>query len=238
MNELVVVIAKSDQDALGSVRCLPNLLAAVEGDLVWLRTGAMASQADLKIRQLPAQKSYTIDDDGKLFPINALTPIGRIPALEFVPIAEFVKVEAPTSAIPAKVEEKHAVNIVVSENTHAGDALLTTLDAWKHYAESAPEVRLLRLRFAVSKHNQVLIIGHPLPPLPGQEFWGKQNLLLPCGYDFKFPSLTSTIARKLSVDPHTFVLFDTQGNWDYILNSSFAPAFRSAVRLTEGGKHG
>jgi hypothetical protein len=235
MNEIVVVIAKSDQNALGSVRCIPAIRAAVEGDLVWVRTGTNAVQLDSKIRQLPAQKSYTVDEDGRLFPINALTPTGKIPALDFVPISEFVTVEMPTSAIPATVQEKHKVSLVVSANVQNGDALFTSLETWKNYAEGAPEIRLSRLCFAVSETNDVLVMGNPLPPIPGQEFWLNENVLLPCGYDFKIPLLAKTIARKLGADDDMMVLFDKDGAWDHILHSSFAPALRSAIRLTKGG---
>jgi hypothetical protein len=118
-------------------------------------------------------------------------------------------------------------------------ALLTSFEAWRTYAEAAPEIRLRGLRFAVSAERQVLLLGAPLPPLPGQEYWQQAGLLLPAGYDLEVPLLAPLLTSRLTSDSEALVLFTAEGGWALVPMAHLVPATRSAVRLTaESFRHG
>jgi hypothetical protein len=110
--------------------------------------------------------------------------------------------------------------------------LLTTLDAWRSYVETAPEVRLSGLYFAVAADARVLVLGTPLPPLPGQELWRCEDLLLPAGFDFEAPLLAPLLRRKLQPASDDVLLFAPDGRWERVPSAGLLPVTRSAVRLT------
>jgi hypothetical protein len=111
---------------------------------------------------------------------------------------------------------------------------VTSLSVWQQYAATAPEVRLLGLRFAASANDQVLVLGTPLPPVPGKEYWSTHDLLLPAGFDFELPLAAGLLAAKLNPCNDAVLRFGTDGSWEKIPKEALVPASRSAARLTRG----
>ena len=105
-------------------------------------------------------------------------------------------------------------------------------DVWKQYAKTASETRLFATRFAVSEKNKVLIIGDPLPSLPGIEYWQTGNVLLPAGYDFELSIMEEFVNKKLNENKSAVILFDKDGSWQRIDKTFFVVSKRSAIRLT------
>jgi len=235
MKELIIVLSQTDKAALGSVRCLPGLQAAETEDYIWVRGIAAQENIDIRIRQLPGLHTYTLDADNNLFPPGGLTPVGKLKPLKWVPVAEYITVKLPVSALPGKVSLQHTIRLAPSGHSQQGNALLTNLATWKNYAEAAPLVRLQQTRFAVSEKNKVLIIGVPLPALPGREYVLQDTLLLPCGFEFDPPAIGELVMARLDPSKGSLLLFDTDGSWEMIPKTAFMPSTRSAIRSTKGG---
>jgi hypothetical protein len=144
-------------------------------------------------------------------------------------------VELPVSLLPGKAKEQVSIKIIPTTNQREGHALLTSLSLWKNYAESVSATRLNPLQFSVSENDEALIIGYPLPSLPGKEFWMIDNILLPCGYEFELAVMPEFIKEKMNPDGTDMLVFDEQGKWQKISKSFFVPAKRSAIRLTQTG---
>jgi hypothetical protein len=106
------------------------------------------------------------------------------------------------------------------------------LEHWKAYAGTAPLIRLQRLSFAVCETGEVLIIGTPLPAIPGKAFTLQDNVLLPAGYDFDPPVIGQFISSLPGMGNDTLILFHTDGQWEKIAGHCFVHASRSAIRLT------
>ncbi|TGD79545.1 hypothetical protein [Hymenobacter wooponensis] len=234
LTERVVVLAEQEAHALGTVRTQPGLRVAQAAGQLWLRGLPATGELALPLRQLPALASYALNAEGQLFPSGSLTPTSRLPDLVWQPIREFVPLEIPVAALPGQLASQHSLQLVPATHAPAGAALLTTLAAWQAYADGAPEIRLQRLRFAVSATNQVLVLGIPLPPIQGQELWLHEGLLLPAGLAFETPLIASLLARKLNPQQDSFLLFAANGEWERIEQHFLQPASRSAVRLTLG----
>ena len=229
----VFVLAAADREALGSVRHLPGLQAAEIADQLWLRGLPATGELPLPVRGLPAVAIYALDAEGRLFPDGQRTPTARLPTgLVWQPICLFVPLELPTAALPAQGTPAYRVRLRPSARAGAGAALLTTLTAWHAYAETAPEIRLRCLRFAVAADARVLLLGTPLPPLPGLELWLREGLLLPAGFDFEAPLLAPLLRQKLQTAADDVLLFAADGSWERVPNTDILPVTRSAVRLT------
>ncbi len=235
MTERVLVLAAADRELLGGVRGVPGLQAAAAADALWLRGLPATGELPLAVRVLPAVAAYALDAQGRLFPPGSRTPTAQLPVLAWQAMQAFVPLELPTAALPAQGAPRYRVRLVPSARAEAGAALLTTLAAWRAYAEVAPEIRLTGLRFAVAADQRVLLLGTPLPPIAGQEHWVQHGLLLPAGCDFEAPLLAPLLARQLNPANDATLLFAADGSWERIANESLVPVTRSAVRLTAEG---
>ncbi|UOQ70446.1 hypothetical protein [Hymenobacter cellulosilyticus] len=232
MTERVIVLASADRATLGHVRTVPGLRVTETAGQLWVRGLPATDELPLPLRALPATAAYSVDAQERLFPPGTRTPTGLLPQGTWQPIAEFMPLELPTAALPARAAPSYRVRLLPSGRAEAGAALLTTLPEWLAYAETAPEIRLRGLRFAVSGEGQVLVLGTPLPPVMGQEYWQQHGLLLPAGFDLEAPLLAPLLARKLNPTADGVVLFGADGRWEQILAEDLVPVTRSAVRLT------
>jgi len=232
MTERVLVLAGADLTCLGGVRNLPGLQVAEASGQLWLRGLPPTGEQPLAVRALPAHTAYTLDAQGRLFPAGSATPVARLPELSWQAIQSFVPLEMPTAALPAQGALPYRPRLLASNRAEPGAGLLTTLAAWQAYAESAPEIRLQPLRFAVAADGRVLLLGTPLPPLPGQELWQQESLLLPAGFDLEAPLLGPLLAQKLNPANDGLVLLGEDGSWEKVALDNLVPATRSAVRLT------
>lgn len=232
MHELIFTLDKKDKDSLGNIRCMTDIQLAADENCIWVRGLYDSGELDKTIRQLPIKQSYYVDENNLLFVPGSVTPVATLPTLSWLPIAEFISVKMPVAALPGKLEEAAHISILPSVVDKKGAALLTTLEQWKTYAETAPAIRLAKLNFAVSKKNEVIIIGTPLPSIPGKEFWQSSNILLPCGYDFEIPIAASFISEKLNPQHDGLLILNTDGSCEKIDFAYLVPAKRSAVRLT------
>jgi len=236
-NELIIVLSQTDKAALASVRCLPGLMAAEKEGSIWLRGIDANKEIDLRIRQLPGLHTYTLDADDYLFPTLGLTPIGKLQPMNWVPLSTYISVTLPVSALPGKIDQLFVVKLVPSKQSQPGNALLTDLHTWKAYGETTPLVRLQQTRFAVSEEDKVLIIGEPLPALPGKEYVLQDRLLIPLGFEFDPPVISSLIGSQYNSDNDSLLLFHTDSTWEEIPKDAFVQTTRSAIRLTEGRTH-
>ncbi|MGI4759170.1 MAG: hypothetical protein ACRYF0_00585 [Janthinobacterium lividum] len=230
--ERVFVLAAADRQTLGGVRAVPGLQAAEAAGELWLRGLPATGELPLVVRALPATAAYELDAQGRLFPLGSLTPTSQLATLTWQPIQAFVPLQVPTAALPAQGAPRYQVRLVPSARAEAGAALLTTFATWHAYAATAPEIRLTGLRFAVAADHRVLLLGTPLPPVPGQEHWLREGLLLPAGFDFEAPLLAPLLARQLNAATDALLLFAADGRWERIASENILPVTRSAVRLT------
>lgn len=232
MKERVIVLKQADLETLGSLRADDHLLAVERDGEVWVRGLPIQSKPDIRVSALPLLADYVLDESGYLFPKGGLTPTRRLPDFRWFPLAETLEVRMPTSALPGKTKQQVPISLTPSDRNETGEALLTDLEVWKTYAETAPQIRLEQVRFAVSAHGYALIIGTPLPPVPGKEYWMQHDILLPCGYDFAVPVVAPLIAHKMNAEAADYLMFDRQGKYERIPKSAFVAGSRSAVRLS------
>lgn len=232
MKEKIIILDKKDKESLGSVRTFPGLLIAIDEQDIWLKGIPLEKANTPIIQSLPATQSYYLDDENRLFPIGKQTPVGKLEEKEWQPIKTFLKIELPTSLLPGETTEKYEIKIISIEEIKESTALLTDLKTWKKYGETVSMIRLKPLKYAVSEKNEVLIIGKPLPAIPGKEFWLKNNILLPNGKDFEFPLIASLFIQKMELEKGDIILYENQ--FTLIKSSNFQAANRSSIRKTHG----
>ena len=231
MKEMIIVLAMTDIAALSNIRTWPGLLVAVTGDEIWVR-GIPPDTTDIQLRKLPAKHTFLADAQERLFLPGKHTPHDMLKKMSWEAIASFMTVELPVSAMPARSGEGYAVRLAPTTANAEPFAILTTLEHWKTYADTAPLIRLQRLSFAVCETGEVLIIGTPVPSMPGKVFTLRDNILLPAGYDFDPPVIGQLIPSWSGTESDTLLLFRVDGQWEKIPGNVFVRASRSAIRLT------
>ena len=143
---------------------------------------------------------------------------------------QVIPVELPGSALPAQLTQQYVLKLLHSVEYHPGAALKVKLADWQAYAETAPEIRLAALRFALSAAGDVLVMGEPLPPLPGVEYWLRDSILLPAAYDLEWPLVAQLFNQRENSKGGYFFLFEKEGNWQKIEKRCFVPATRAGIR--------
>jgi len=231
MQSLIFIIQKNNIDAIASIRCRDGIKAAGEQSYIWLTMPAGFAE-DAVMKKLPVSKTFLADDQGNLFVPGCKVPERKLPELTWQPLNEFIAVDMPVAAYPGTMPEPAGLQLVKTDREHTAAALHTTLDVWKQYAETAPAVRLRPLRFAVSGEKQVLILGYPLPSLPGKTFWIENDVLIPSGYVPEIKLATAFLRQHFNSNGDALVVLNEENGLEKIDKYFFIPATRSAVRLT------
>lgn len=231
MKEMIIVLSIDNMGSLGSIRTWPGLLVSLSGDQIWVR-GIPPNATDIQLRKLPAIHTYLADFQERLFLPGKQTPHDALKRMTWESLASFLKVELPVSAMPGSTDAVFTVKLAPSMKKAGPVGIISSMEYWKAYADTAPLIRLRELVFAACESGEVLIMGTPVPPIPGQAFTLNDHILLPAGYDFDPPAAGVFIAAHFKQDIGAFILFHPDGRWEKIPGSSFVHATRSAIRLT------
>ncbi len=228
----ILVLKQTDRAALATIRLFPSLEVATDATDIWLKLPLSNNGLDPKIRQLPLVSTFIVDEKQLLYPIGGLTPVGRLQPMKWQSLATFLSVELPVSILPASSASAVLVKVVPSEKERDAAALMTSASAWLAYISTASEVRLKRLKFAVSEGKKVFIMGSPLPSIEGETYWLNNHIFMPTGFDFALPIVSELIFEKEKLENQAFLCFDTEGAYFRLDVLDFVLATRSAVRLS------
>lgn len=231
MQLLIHIIHKDNIEAIASIRCRDGIKVAVHQSYIWLTMPAGIAE-DAVIKKLPVRKTFLADEHGNLFVPGCRVPEKKMPELTWQALNEFIAVDMPVAAYPGTKPEPAGLQLVKTTTEYTAAALQTTLDVWKQYAETAPGVRLHPLRFAVSEEKKVLILGYPLPSVPGKTFWIENDVLIPSGYVPEIKLAAEFLRQQFNSNGELLVVLNEEGGLEKIDKQFFMPATRSAVRLT------
>lgn len=226
----VLVLEEQYQGHIGNIRTVEGWFACKRDHLIWLKGPLNNGRNQVSVSSLPVLVSYELDEQNRLFPKGKLTPVDQLEGWEWEKLSDFMGVEMPVSAIPAQQSASLPIGMLRNENPYPAFALQTSFAIWKDYVDSAPLVRLQALIFAVSSLGEVLIIGKPLPAIPGKNYWLNGNLLVPAGFDFDPPFLGKLLNQKLGNQIPSYILFNEKGEQSNILLDFFRPAERAIIR--------
>lgn len=220
-------------EAIGRLRLLSGVQILEDVDSIWLRGQDLDEQRSRTLRSIPNAERFLLTPDGQLTKWNETVPCERMPAGEWQPLAQWMSVKLPTPAFGAIVERQVPLRLIRSEVPAEANWLRTTWSAWLDYSTTAPQIRLNRWSFAVSDSSEVLIRGLPLPPIPGTRLVEQSGVAIPAGWGFDPPLDSQAIHRILQVPQREFAMFREEGQIEFVPESVFVRATRSAVRLTD-----
>jgi len=228
------ITLEHDLESVASLRCEPGLELGSQQNQLWLKSDGSVLIDSLSVKQLPATARYYVDEEKRLFRLGEITPCGVLPDLTWEPIAQAISIEKPIAAMPAEVLSNLPVELVQARQERESEALLLPFSVLATWVEDAPAFRMEKLRFAVSERGEALVVGKPLPPLPGQAFWRERSLLFPAGYALRIPELAIILEKKIKTQyaDSQMIVFHADASWEVVNKADFQPLSRSAVRNT------
>jgi hypothetical protein len=218
--------------AAAGLRLEPRIEVLETADALWLRGDAANDRLNGLLRQLPGAERFDVLSSGELRPDGSRLPQGKLPGGNWIHLKTWAQVELPTAAFAAVATTAVPLALVRTGDESEANVLLMTLADWKTYGERAPQLRLARLRFAMSAGAQVVVQGSPLPPLPGQRYCERAGVAVPCGWGWSPPVEPELLRDAWQLTPHDLALVHTDATWDHLREDQFVPATHSAIRDT------
>ena len=208
-------VDKSQSEQLATLRLEPDVEAGAADGTYWLR--GPASDAVLhRVQMIPYVKLFHLDPENALRPWNRHLAVGVMPNIRFEPISKMIQPVLPTAGWPNVDIERIPLSLERSGQMLPASILMTSKDIWREYAVSAPAIRLRRWTFAVSDDHRVIIRGHPIPPLPGQQFRETDGVAIPVGWECSPALEGSTLSAVVEAEPGGLVLLSTDGTMETI----------------------
>lgn len=221
------------RDGLASaagLRLEPGIEVLELPEAIWLRGHSADERIQRLLLQLPGASRFDVLPGGDLRPAGSRLPSGQLPAGTWTRLKDWIKVELPAAAFAAGEPVRTPLQWVRIPGESDANVLLTTLADWAAYGDTAPQIRLQPLRFAVAADGRVVVQGHPLPPLPGERYCERAGVAVPCGWGWS-PAVEPELLRDAwKLEPQDLALVSTDGSWERIQADQFVRATRSAIR--------
>lgn len=232
---LFLRLSAADLPSLASRRARPGwLLSADEGDgMRWLQCPESDSAETAAV---PALERHTDNGNGLLIPQGKIVPAAPAPRGPWLPLADALPVIPSPARSPGRVLAGATVELVRTAHSRPEEALLTDTNSLARWAETAPRVRMDRLRFAAAEDGRAFVSGSPLPSLPGAPCYFMGALALPCGWE-PAPHLAPAWLEKALAPPRGAVaLIHPDGRVELISQESFLPLTLGAARRTSAAR--
>jgi hypothetical protein len=199
------------------------------GEGLWVRGegGGAALAADLRRAGLRACARR----DGRAWHEQAPLPVAVLPVDGWRSLRAATVPRLGVAALPAAMLTAHPLRLVAAVDgaDAAPAAMVLPLAEFAGWAEDAPAHRLEALRFALAPDGGALVMGTPLPPVPGRRFWRHGALLLPCGWVLDPPCAAGATARVFALAADELAVV-REGSWHRLPAAAVVPARRAAVR--------
>lgn len=191
------------EPTLARHRQVPGLEVTRTEHALWLRTrdaGSESSPTQRVLAALPARDRFLWLPDDTLRRPDRRIPEAVLPTTPWEPIARWFAIEMPAAAWPAPPPPGVAVHLVPSTEEHEARLVLVDLLELAAFVRTAPRVRLEPLRYAVNSRSQALVLGRPLPPLPGTRFGLHDGIAIPAGFTWA-PAVSSAVLAECFAPP-------------------------------------
>lgn len=218
---------------LGTIRIWSNLKVAFDENRIWIKDFTLDQIHSIEVKSIP-YKTIFYSKEAKLYLQNSLLPDRNIQAsLLWTPIDRALPISLPDfNHNYFGVQEHIQIKIRTSEKEEDACAMLTTLEMLKHYIETAPAVRLQHMQWTILNKKNVLLIGKPLIPVPGETYWNQQGMLMPVGFNFDLQVLAKKIADRINPHKEFIVLWSSDGHYQLIDSEAMQPLSLSSFRAT------
>ena len=200
---------------------------------IWLRGESMSGELDVALMGLPGQRLEVLDD-GRLRIPGSIIPIAVLPRGPWYPIESVLRRSLPTAALPGAVRQglnRIPVKLVQTSIVRPVVALVTGMSALGSWSASNALVRHQGLRWLVLSGTNALVVGTPLPSLPGQRLWRSGRCWLPAGKMYSPAISPEDLQQAFNIHPDQMILWRANDQPLVVNDADFRPLSRASVRL-------
>jgi MoxR-vWA-beta-propeller ternary system domain bpX2 len=225
-----LVVKAENRDTLAHIRHWNNLKMGTDGYEIWVKDIDYVQINSLEVKSLPSKTIY-YERSGKLYLLNSLLPARNIPSVLWTAIDRALPIQLPpTNNNYFGTTEKIVLNIIPSETEQEAEGMLATIETLQQYIETAPEVRLKRLKWVIIDGDSVFLIGKPLLPISGDVYWRKEDFMMPTGYNFDLHALMENLNTVINPRNDHWIVWQTDNTYFKIRKEDFMPLSLSSFR--------
>ena len=174
-----------------------NLKMAIDKDWIWIRGFTLADIESTSVLSIPSIKRYYLKGT-HLVPYGKTLPAMIEPNLLWSPIYRGLKISLPKENFNYfGIDQTYKISLVPSEEIKPINATLIDLNILETYMHSASNIRLKNLQWTILNEDKALIIGTPILPIQGQDFYQYACFLLPAGWRLKYDNMASVYKEAL-----------------------------------------
>lgn len=230
-----VCLPTSQIASAGGLRLVLDIEVCQAADHVWLRGQRLEKGLEHRLRTLPGAARFWVLADGQLLPVGARVPHGWLPDGPWLSLARWLGIEMPRPCAAADPGPLVPLELQPSFEFVEPSVLLTSMGHWKTCADDCPQVRLDRWRFAVARDGRVVVVGQPLPSLPGERLVEHEGIAVSAGYFWSPPVEPCIVRERFALEAGDLALWHADGTWERIAAGDFVRATRAAIRATAEG---
>ena len=220
------------EEALYALRTWDDLTVAYDEEAIWVRGFTAEEITRARVLALPGARRY-YSRGGRLIPYGRRLPERNEPSLLWTPIQRALPVRLPAENHNYfGLRQSHAVTLMPDDSPRPAEASIVDLRALEHYVAAAPRLRLERLLWTVLDPTRVLVLGTPLLPIPGEDYYAHECFLVPVGHRLRYDNLVRTYARGLNADGKYRYLLNERDELFKIDRSAFTPLSKGSLHLT------
>ncbi len=228
-----LVIEASKQEDLGNIRPWQNLKVGIEAGFIWIKDFDYAQIHSVEVKSIPYKTIY-YEKQSKLYLLNSLLPNRNLPSVLWTPIDRAIAVKLPPfNHNFFGLQEDIAIQLVPSETEQDAAVMITSVLNLNQYIQTAPSIRLEKLKWLILNNDKVCLIGKPLLPIDGEVYWQYQNMILPVGFNFELPLLVDAMNEKLNPHNDNWIIWNTDNTYALIDKNSFESLSISSFRLSK-----
>ncbi len=227
-----VRIEPTEVESLKSLRLISGAEICELASEIWVRGPVLDDSLQRILRRHPHARRYRVLPDDQLVGPDKLVPLGYLPPGPWSPLQDYLPVALPVASFAGRVRERVPLRLVRTSAMRVANVLVTHMGAWGPYGVSAPLVRLDRWHFAAAADGRVVVRGHPLPPLAGEQYVEDTGIGVPVGWTWSPDVPVDVLRRLLQLRAYDLVLLRSDESGERIDGDCFVRAGRAAIRRT------
>jgi hypothetical protein len=226
-------IKKESAEYLTGIRHWKNLKIAADERNFYLKDFTEGQLLSAELKSIPDAVLFQVKEN-KFFRINSLVPERKAPSsLLWTPVERGLPVTLPSmNHNYFRLNQTVKIRLMDSEEESEPAAMLTSFAMLSAYAEKAPAVRLVNLKWVLTGEGNVFIKGIPILPVHGDTFWKQGNSYYPSGSEPEFDVLSEMVEKKLQRNKTDVIVWNRDSTYHLIPENFFKILTLSSVRQT------
>lgn len=221
------------EESLFLIRNMIHLKMAKDFDHIWIRGFTEVEINNASVLQLNSISRFYLKNT-HLFKMGERLPYCIEPSLLWTPIQRFLKLSLPKENFNLfDYSEEILFKIKPSKEIIQTNVSVLSVKDLSDYVRSAPRIRLSHLKWTILNNQKAMIIGLPILPINGEDYYLKDGFIIPCGWKPEFENIISHFQNLLEMDTF-YYLVETDHSLLKIKKSSFTFLSRGSVKLSIG----